>query len=365
VGSGLIALGVAAAIPMGAYYAVFVNFEIPTLAVWLLCLTGFTSWRRTGRTRPLVLCLGAWLVGGLLDWPLYLGAPFLALLAWRSDRPGRRRVATALMTIPVLVVVGVSAWQAVQQGRWGRFPESHGLAAYLTEVSPLSRSVHLGDWFLFQVKTLWTLASIAFPCAAAGTFVAWYHRRPAAPLLGVLFSVGFLNVFLGAGRSNTHDYWSLYLLPWIALGCAEFTAWIARWRARRASWLATLLAGAIIATGGLDSLQVIRHRTGHRLAERGKALRSVLRSGEIGLTWPWNFQVPYYARHAVLAAPRPPRSLETLQGERHTLGLEGAAFVLFVLPGDDPTSIAGALAPFLSRVSPEWRDGVRAYHLPP
>ncbi|MEW6741146.1 MAG: glycosyltransferase family 39 protein [Planctomycetota bacterium] len=362
---GLLAVATATAVPMGAYYGVFVNFEIPTIAAWLVTLVTLARWREGGSSRALSISLGAWALGGFLDWPLYLGTPALVLIAWRTQARNRRTAALLFALLPILVYSSVAVWHYLQQSRWGRFPESYGLASYLAEISPLAKGIHLGSWFTAELATLWRLGGIAVPVALLGTVVAWTRRRPAAPWLLVLLLVGSLTVFLGAGRSLDHDYWSLYFLPWLGLGCADGVAWLDGWRGRWSRAAAVSVALLVLGSGLLHSTRIHRVRSHTTLAQRGRAIEGVLQPHEIGVTTPWDFQVPYYARAPVLASPVPPRTLEQLSGQLRILGLHEAQIVLCALPGEDPRRVAGALAARIDPTLPERRGAILAFPLAP
>ncbi|MFO0981817.1 MAG: glycosyltransferase family 39 protein [Planctomycetota bacterium] len=126
----LAAVGAAAAMPYSTYYGPFMNFEVPCLT--LLVTTAMLI--AVGDARTARWGLLSYVCGGLLDWPIFLAAPFFA---WRVRRTSRT-LAVLYLGLPVVAGAVVYAWQIAQVMRGGSFPDAGGLASYIHDASPLA-----------------------------------------------------------------------------------------------------------------------------------------------------------------------------------------------------------------------------------
>lgn len=225
------AAGVAALVPIGAYYGAFVNFELPTLFFSLLALHLFQRYERRGRRKDAIRFLIAQAAAVGCDW-IALGLPLVLLVL----SPLRRRRAVAATgnvsvspaktaalgaVVGFLVAAVVKVWYAFQVGRYGVDPDA-GVGYYL-EATPFAKSFSFAIWaerigrfavelFTWPVLVLAGLGLLGALTRAARARLTQLDVAAIATLV-----VAAANVVILGSHALKHDYYLLYALPAAAL----------------------------------------------------------------------------------------------------------------------------------------------------
>lgn len=179
----LIALGIAAALPISIVYGTLVNYENPVLLCIALAAGFYARWIRRERRRDLLLCTLAFAAGGAVTFSALFFIPPLALHAVK--RRGWRRglyfstLASLCGLAPILLH---SAWSSIVMRRLGM--ESTGLGARARELwAPLFDGSHpLHEWAGLQAQRIstwftWPIVLVACLALAASAF-ALARRLP-------------------------------------------------------------------------------------------------------------------------------------------------------------------------------------------
>ncbi len=151
----LIALAIAAALPICAIYGTLVNYENPALLCILVAVGFYARWVRDSSQRSLLACALAFAAGSAVTYSAMFFVPALALHAW--SRVGWRRAlrfvafAASIAVAPILLH---ALWSAHAQHALGL--EAPSLLARVQELlGPLLDGSHpIGEWAGLQVQRL-------------------------------------------------------------------------------------------------------------------------------------------------------------------------------------------------------------------
>jgi 4-amino-4-deoxy-L-arabinose transferase-like glycosyltransferase len=368
--------GLAASLPVSAYYGPFLNFESFVIPPVVLSLLLYTKWIDESRNRLPWGSLGFMAVGVLMDWIAGVAAVLMmldGLLFGRASRPtspatdsntpARRDWKSFLMypALAVLVFLAVQVWYGLQNQRFGSSADQGGsFLLHIIGVSPLARSfdfsTYLANLGRFS-EDLFTWPVLG--CSALGLLLLlWGMVKNRLFTLQVraiciLLSWGLINLVLFGNQVCTgHDFWIMLLYPglcWCAALVAASLAGRGSGRASRrwAAGLAVLGVVALVGFGANRTVNLMETRRGNEdLYRLGEAYGRLAQEGELVFMPAVSSQVVYYSRGAVF-----PVSIGSPQDWRHNLpkieqyGYGGLARI-FAVPRNRAGEFQGAIDTF-------------------
>lgn len=221
----LLALAVAAATPMSAFYGKMPNHEVPGLLFFLL---GVVAWGgvRGGPVsgRGVVAAGAAWTLAAFSSWHAVLCVAGWLAVQWRAA--GRRRAATALGAL--LAAVAAVVLQLLWAGNWSllasqatamRFWFAAGDGAGFGQGLDFLR--HAFGIGLGRYGQIPGLMSVAWLVLLGADFAR--GRRRLEPLERGLVGLGIGSLayaLLFPRAVSQHAYQAFYALPFVALSCA-------------------------------------------------------------------------------------------------------------------------------------------------
>jgi len=204
--AALLAALLFAALPMGTLHGTLVDPQgwLPMTALLGMSL----SVRRLveGGRGALAGLFASFLLGALADWPVHLAVPFVALAFAHA---GRRRAALALPALSALLL-------AASLGVLVAARPAGDPADLLYKLGgPEDLRSLLDGRLAASWRALFTLPVLAL--AALGAALLALARSPALPDVLLLLLPAALYVALSPQGALPHGFWSIYLLPGIAL----------------------------------------------------------------------------------------------------------------------------------------------------
>jgi hypothetical protein len=322
--AGLLALALAAGLPVLVVHAGLVNYENACLPFVLLGTGFYARWMRQGRRRDLVVLGVAFAAGGAVTWAPLFFASALAAHALLSARRWRGLMAAVVATLACLAPLAAHAlWAARTLRALGQPPLSTLERAHELLGPLLDGQVPLSSWVGLQLgrSAEWCTLPLLV-AAAAGLLVclAQARRGPQADPQRVLVALplalgGWL--YMASFYRHTVDAQTPFLMMaapgFAALGAVAVDALAPRLLRLRAGIAPLVVLVSSIAVFGLARTSVLRHAlraplgdtTGGLAApetalprEDAAAIAEVLPSGALGLhpaPLGLNLAVPLYA----------------------------------------------------------------------
>ena len=328
--AALIALAVAAAIPIAAFYGSYVDVQGPIPMFFImLTLYLYLRFNEAGTWGRFLLVLAAFFLAVLCDWPAYLLVPILAIHHFFSrggTEPAQKRKWRILL-LPLLACAMVAGF--VLYCNWVRYGQASfnldsmlanfRLRSFSGAVEGSERSYTLGDWFariydhLFLMYTLPVLLLAGLGLALYVFGITSGRLRNGAGFLAVLFVFGVSYILLFPQGAYVHDYWGYYAYPAVAIFATipfqimRRTA--ASWRsapqyASYAAYLALIGVLCALATAGTLKLEALRgtnrYASNYNLAAITHSVsEDAFIVAEERLDHPMNMRIPFYLNNYV------------------------------------------------------------------
>jgi hypothetical protein len=305
--AGLLALALAAAVPILVLNAGLPNYENGCLVFVLLGAGFYARWMRGARRRDLVALSACYAAAGAVTWAPLAFAAALAMHALFSAQRKRGLVASALALTCCAVPLALhSAWAASVVSRLGQ-PRFSSVARARELLAPLlDGSVPVGHWLQVQVERMVEWCTLPLSAmAAAGLVVAALGARRRADAgrvqIALPLALGGL-LYLAAFYRHTADpqtpFYMLVAPGACALAAAALDALAPRLERLRAGLAPLVVLASSIALFGIAQTSELRHALrvplgdtrGGRAApelplphETGAALAAILPPGSLGL----------------------------------------------------------------------------------
>jgi hypothetical protein len=366
--AGLLALALAAGVPILVLDAGLPNYENGCLVFVLLGAGFHARWMRGGRKRDLAALAASYAAAGAVTWaPLGFAAALVAHALFSAQRK-RGLVASAVaLTSAAVPLVVHSLWAASVVRRLGQ-PSFSSIARARELLAPLlDGSVPAGRWLGVQVERMveWCTLPLCVVAVAGLVVAAIGARRRAAagrvPIALPLALGGLL--YLAAFYRHTADpqtpFYMLVAPGACALAAAGLEAVAPRLERLRAGLAPLVVLVSSIAMFGIARTSELRHalrapagdtRAGHAAPElalpheMGAALAEVLPPGSLGLhprALGLNLAVSLYAWRSLWAINGPDDSSPDIVAKR--VGLAAAPRWL-ALPDPPPERLSNELS---------------------
>ena len=321
-------------LPMGWYWGLHLNYEVPCMTFCLLFLTQCLGDRPTRSSTALAVI--ALVLGFFMDVVIAF-----AVLAVMLEECLRRRYRPAMGWGALLGLVGFLwvGWRLVQVGRHGHTAGSD-LLAHLQNSTMLSETFAARPWSSFVLGSL-LLMCAGWPLAILGfEFLQSLFRSVSTGpgrLLRASLLLATLNVVVPAIQASSHEYYTLYFQIPLCVAFALFTqrlgAGLKSWSPRKSTLLvSSVLSLLLVATGLQAELNRLppqshfpsAHRLGQELAGTAGPAAILLEPPRAGDP-SWQLIVSmYYSGHFIADVPADVAESAVRDSLLRPLGLEDA-----------------------------------------